>query len=168
MRTAIVSSHPAVNNTANCARDRRPIATCLCGSSIARAYDHSTVRSRTGRGKLIGHFNQVINGHDYWLQQEWSNRALACVPSNTFPQPTASFTWSPAAPTHGAPVMFTSSAGDVDDTTFTYAWSFGDFAISTTKNPTHTFSSAGTRAVTLVVTDPHGDQVRTVRLVAVT
>jgi hypothetical protein len=26
-----------------------------------------------------GGYNQPINGHTYWLQQEWSNRSSGCV-----------------------------------------------------------------------------------------
>jgi hypothetical protein len=30
-----------------------------------------------------GQYNQVINGHDYYLQQEWSNHSSGCVLSGT-------------------------------------------------------------------------------------
>ena len=39
----------------------------------------------------FGAFNQVINTHDYWLQEEWSNRTNSCQQRNTFVQPTANF-----------------------------------------------------------------------------
>ena len=31
----------------------------------------------------FGQYNQVINGHDYYLQQEWSNRSSGCVLQGT-------------------------------------------------------------------------------------
>jgi hypothetical protein len=115
-----------------------------------------------------GQFNQVINGHGYWLQQEWSNRTGSCVQRSAFPQPTASFTFSPAAPVHGAQVKFTSTVHDNDDTTFTYRWAFPNGTVSTLANPTYTFGTAGTKTVTLTVFDPHGDQTRVARIITVT
>ena len=115
----------------------------------------------------LGSFNQVIAGNDYWLQQEWSNRTNSCVSSNTFPAQVASFTVSPASPVHGTSATFTSTVTDTDDTTFTYQWSFGDGTSSTAKNPAHTYATAGTKTVTLIVVDPHGDQVRTIRSITV-
>ena len=104
-----------------------------------------------------GDFDQTIHADDYLLQQEWSNRAGACVSRNTYPQPTASFSVS-SSPTAGSPVVFTSSASDTDDTTFTYAWTFGDGGASTSPSPTHTFQAPGSYPVSLVVFDAHGDQ----------
>jgi len=114
-----------------------------------------------------GQYNQLINGHGYWLQREWSNRGSVCVQRNFYAQPTASFTYSPAAPAHGTPVSFTSTAHDSDDTTFTYRWTFPNGTVSTVANPTFTFATAGAKTVTLVVFDPHGDQVKVVRTITV-
>jgi hypothetical protein len=115
----------------------------------------------------FGSFNQVINTHDYWLQQEWSNRANSCQQRNTSAQPTASFTFSPTSPVHGSVVTFTSTVADSDDTSFTYSWTFGDGGVSTLKSPTHTYTTAGTKTVTLVVFDARGDQVRVIHTVSV-
>ncbi|MDQ1455021.1 MAG: serine protease [Actinomycetota bacterium] len=115
----------------------------------------------------FGSFNQVINADDYWLQQEWSNRTNSCRQRNTFAQPTASFAFSPSSPVHGNAVTFTSTVSDSDDTSFTFSWTFGDGGTSTLKNPTHTYATAGTRTVTLVVFDAKGDQVRVTRTVSV-
>jgi PKD domain len=104
----------------------------------------------------IGDYSQTINSDNYYLQQEWSNRANNCVLKNTYTQPTASFTWS-ASGTHGE--AFTSTASDSDgDTAFTYSWAFGDGGTSTSANPSHTYSAAGTYTVTLTVFDQNGDQ----------
>ena len=35
-------------------------------------------------------------------------------------------------------------------------------------NPTYTFATAGTKTVTLIVFDPHGDQVKVARTITVT
>ena len=51
-----------------------------------------------------------------------------------------------------------SSAGsnDPDGSITSYSWSFGDGASSTSANPTHTYSSQGTYAISLTVTDDQG------------
>jgi len=114
-----------------------------------------------------GQYNQVINGHRYWLQLEWSNRKAGCVARNAFPQPTASFTFSPTAPGPGTKVKFSSTAHDVDDTVLTYRWTFPDGAVSTLRSPAHAFSTPGAKQVALVVFDAHGDQVRVTHTVNV-
>jgi len=118
-------------------------------------------------GTGSGRYNQVINGHRYWLQLEWSNRKNGCVARNTFPQPTASFTFSPAAPGVGTKVKFSASAHDRDGTALTYRWTFPDGTTSTLASPGHAFGTAGPKTVTLVVFDPHGDQVRVTHAVNV-
>ena len=51
-------------------------------------------------------------------------------------------------------------ASDSDDTPFSYTWDFGDGGSSTAQKPSHTYPTAGSYRVTLVVFDAHGDQVR--------
>ena len=104
----------------------------------------------------IGDYSQTINGDQYLMQAEWSNRAKACVETNTYAQPTGTFTASAGSTAHSE--KFVSTVSDSDDTSFRYAWTFGDGTTSTAVNPTHTYSSAGTKTITLTVFDPHGDQ----------
>jgi hypothetical protein len=113
----------------------------------------------------IGDYSQVINGDDYLLQSEWSNRAKNCVLSNTYPQPTASFTTAAGSAAHS--VNFTLTRSDSDDTSFRYAWTFGDGTTSTLQSPTHTYAAAGAKTVTVVVFDAHGDQIRVAKAVTV-
>ena len=60
-------------------------------------------------------------------------------------------------------IRFEANASDPDTVSATYpygrihyAWSFGDGATSTARNPAHAYAAAGTYAVTLVVTDNAG------------
>jgi PKD repeat protein len=99
------------------------------------------------------------------MQSEWSNRANKCVETNTYPQPTGTFTAAAGSPAYTE--NFTSSVSDSDDTTFRYSWSFGDGSSSTSANPSHTYASAGSENVTLTVFDAHGDQLHVVKPVAV-
>ncbi len=66
--------------------------------------------------------------------------------------PNASFTSSTIHPCPGAPVTFTNTSTGYT----TSAWTFGDGATSTVNSPVHSYSSAGTYTVKLVVTDSHG------------
>jgi len=116
-----------------------------------------------------GTYNEVINGHGYWLQEEWSNRARACVQRNTYPQPKVSFAFLPVAPVHGTTVAFKSSVSESGENTFAYRWTFPDGGVSTAKNPSHRFTkSVFVGIVTLIVSDPHGDQTRVTKSITVT
>ncbi len=114
-----------------------------------------------------GGYNERIGGHGYWLQEEWSNRAHACVQRNTFPQPSVRFSWTPAQPRHGKAVVFRSHVKDSDDTSFKYSWDFGNGGASSVANPKTKYARAGTFTVTLIVFDAHGDQARVTRSIKV-
>jgi len=66
---------------------------------------------------------------------------------------TASFTFSPASPAAGQVVQFTdTSAG----TPSSWLWNFGDGTSSTAQNPSHAYTTAGSKTVTLTVTNTSG------------
>jgi hypothetical protein len=115
-----------------------------------------------------GHYNQVINGHGYWIQTVWSNRAKACVQRNTFSHPVVSFTYSPSSPAQGKKVTFKSSVKQAGTSQWTYRWTFPDGGTSTAANPTRVFKSfifGG--QVALVVADGKGNQTRFTRAITV-
>jgi hypothetical protein len=115
-----------------------------------------------------GQYNQVINGHGYWLQQLWSNRAGGCVQRNTFPQPVTTVTHKPTVGVHGKKVTFRATVHETGESKFSYRWTFPDGGTSTARNPVHVF--AGTLfagMVTLIVTDSHGSQTRTLNTITV-
>ena len=115
----------------------------------------------------FGQYNEAINNHGYWLQEIWSNRDQDCVQRNTWPQPTSSFTFSPTAPARGAKVSFHSTSHSGDGSALTYRWTFPGGTVSTMANPSTSFSTAGSKVVTLVVADTHGDQARVTHTVTV-
>jgi hypothetical protein len=115
----------------------------------------------------FGQYNQIINSNQYWLQEVWSNRDGACVQRNTHPQPTASFTYSPASPAVGTVVSFHSTSVSGDGTPLTYRWVWPNRTTSTAANPKFTFGTTGQKNVTLIVADTHGDQARAIRTVTV-
>ncbi len=60
----------------------------------------------------------------------------------------ASFVQSPALPTAGQPVQFTDTS---TGSPTSWQWEFGDAATSTTQNPAHTYTAAGSYGVTLTI-----------------
>ncbi|UCH96662.1 MAG: PKD domain-containing protein, partial [Candidatus Aminicenantes bacterium] len=74
------------------------------------------------------------------------------TPGGTNTPPTADFSFTTSELT----ANFTDQSSDPDGTIQSWEWDFGDGGTSTTQNPSHTYSSAGTYTVTLTVTD-NGD-----------
>jgi immune inhibitor A len=75
------------------------------------------------------------------------------VTVNALPAATAKA--SNSVPTVGESVGFTASVADGTGP-FTYAWAFGDGAVSSAQNPSHAYSALGTYAVHLWVNDSVG------------
>ncbi|TNM61051.1 PKD domain-containing protein [Streptomyces sp. NP160] len=67
--------------------------------------------------------------------------------------PTAAFT---AAVTDMSAAFDASGSRDADGTVASYAWDFGDGSTGTGVSPRHTYTTAGSHVVTLVVTDDKG------------
>jgi PKD domain len=69
-------------------------------------------------------YNQVVNGHFYWYQQEWSNLSNECLQRVTLPdaQPSATFTSEPLAGTE----MKFDATGSPAGAGFQYSWQFND------------------------------------------
>lgn len=63
----------------------------------------------------------------------------------------ASFAYSPTSPAIGQVVQFTDTSTGTPTSWF---WNFGDGSTSTSQNPSHAFTTAGMKTVTLRVTNP--------------
>jgi len=146
-----------------------PLGTAWYDGTGQEIADKCHLMFGTPRGATAsGQYNQVINGHGYWLQMLWSNRAGGCVQRNAFAQPVTTFTYKPSLPTHGKKVLFRSKVSEPGETKFSYRWTFPDGGTSTAKSPVHVFPArlfAG--PIILVVTDSHGSQTRTINFVTV-
>ncbi|MCL1145516.1 S8 family serine peptidase [Shewanella marinintestina] len=71
---------------------------------------------------------------------------------------------APAAPiagfsyaVDGLNVAFTNSSSDVNDDIVSYSWDLGDGNVSTDMSPAHTYATAGTYTVSMMVTDAEGN-----------
>jgi PKD repeat protein len=98
-------------------------------------------------------YNQVINGHLYWYQQEWSNQTHSCLQRLTSSggEPSATFTSTPVA---GNQMSFDASGSSAPGEVRYYSWQFRDGSAPVeTTSPTfsHTFPTAGFHLVALTV-----------------
>lgn len=114
-------------------------------------------------------FNQAIDGHDYWLQREWSNTAFngegGCVQRmlpTSFTPPTEAKATVPAT-------FDGSSSGEAEDPAVYWVWSFGDGMQTGTPEAktTHTYARSGPYKVTLTAFDAYGNSNTTTRTVSV-
>ena len=100
-------------------------------------------------------FNQVINGHLYWYQEEWSNAGRDCLQrlSSVGTLPTATFSVTTGS---GLTLNFDASGSTEPNGIDTFVWQFNDaFAAQTVATSSavisHTFPSAGAFSVGLTV-----------------
>ncbi len=75
--------------------------------------------------------------------------------------PKANFTYT----TNLLQVQFTDTSTDTDGSVTNWSWNFGDGNTSSTKDPVHSYSAAGTYEVALTVTDDAGDTNSTIKSV---
>jgi PKD repeat protein len=101
-------------------------------------------------------FNELINGHPYQLQQEYSNAQAGCMGSIPL---TASFTGAPTSPVPAGQqiTLNGSTASETGGTIAAYAWDFGDgSAAAGGASASHTYTAPGVYTVMLTVTDSKG------------
>ena len=105
-------------------------------------------------------YNQVINGHLYWYQEEWSNQSSQCLqrltPSHA--RPTAHFDVTAGT---GLTMNFDARGSGAPGGVADYVWQFNDtFAAQTieTTSPliSHTFPSAGAYSIGLTIFESNG------------
>ena len=105
-------------------------------------------------------YNQVINGHRYWYQEEWSNQGHTCLqrlPASDR-KPVAGFAVTAAG---GRALKFDATGSTAPGGVAEYVWQFNDaFGAETVaqKTPTitHTFPAAGAYSIGLTVVGPNG------------
>ena len=100
-------------------------------------------------------FNQVINGHEYWYQEEWSNEFHGCLQrlGPVGQMPTATFTVSKGS---GLTLNFDATGSRAPGGVAEYVWQFNAVANamtveSTTPTISYTFPSAGSYSIGLTV-----------------
>ena len=101
-------------------------------------------------------YNQVINGHFYWYQEEWSNLGHTCLQRLRRPWSPGQTRSSPVQRRPGCTMTFDASGSTAPGGVAHYVWqfndSFGDPTIETpTPTITHTFPAAGAYSVGLTM-----------------
>jgi hypothetical protein len=105
-------------------------------------------------------YNQVINGHFYWFQEEWSNQTHSCLQRLTpkKARPLAKFTVTAGS---GLTLKFDARGSSAPGGVAEYIWQFNDaFAAQTIERTTptisHTFPSGGAYSVGLTIMGKDG------------
>ena len=135
-----------------------------CRTGVS-ASEFGTPLGTTGSGAK---YNQVIDGHFYWYQQEWSNESHKCLQrwSREAVPATASFSSEAAG---GANEMNFSAAGSSAPGGVThYNWKFAGTAKpveTTVPTTTHKFPGSGKWEVALTVFSASGESAGTARLI---
>ena len=110
-------------------------------------------------------YNQSIAGDHYYLQQEWSNDAAACVQRVAPPSVAIadSGTLHAGTPAQFADTGTAPGAGGI----VSESWQFGDGGTGTGSSPSHTYAESGSFDVTLTVSDDGGFEFSATRQVKV-
>jgi PKD repeat protein len=110
-----------------------------------------TLGGTAGSGTL---YNQLINGHQYYIQSEWSNGDIDCTMKPTPGVLTPAFT-APVRPA-GTAIPFDPSPTTSAHTITSYQWDFGDGTTAFGPSPSHAYATTGSYPVKLTVTDDRG------------
>jgi PKD domain len=144
------------------------------GDKCAYNYDGQNYGTHSGLpNNGSGFYNQVINGGQYLMQTEFSNRdsngvSTGCVPQDNDTQPTATVSIVPNSPVHGTSAKFTANVTTpVGVTVNRVWWSFGDGTYALGNPVNHTYATAGSKSLTMVATDSHGNEVKVTQTVTV-
>jgi PKD repeat protein len=114
-------------------------------------------------------FNQVINGHLYWYQQEWSNQGSKCLQRLVFSgaEPTATFVRTQSS---GNEATFDAAGSTAPGGVTRYSWQFNDESEpEETSSPviSHEFPEPGRYRVALTVYAEDGTSIGTARDIVV-
>jgi hypothetical protein len=109
-------------------------------------------------------YNQLIDGHHYWTQREWSNEAGLFEGGCVQRAISASFTISAGAQATVPMTLDGSASGAPGDPATYWVWNFGAGEQVGTASPTvsHTFAEAGEQIVALTAYDQYGNAEATV------
>ena len=111
-----------------------------------------------------GQWNEVIHGHRYYLQEEWSNADGGCEARAKADH--LSFR-APTRTRAGARARFTAHAVAPQARIVSFNWWFGDGRTGHGRRPHHTYKRAGTFRVVARATDSWDNWVLSARMVKV-
>jgi PKD repeat protein len=118
-------------------------------------------------------YNQVINGHPYLYQEEWSNQTHQCVQRLAFNPASAPLGYFSSTPVKGLTMRFNATGSTAPRGIARYAWQFNDNdpylsqQSTTTRTVTHTFPGPGLFPVAMTAFAHDGTSIGTMRWVLV-
>jgi hypothetical protein len=110
-------------------------------------------------------YDEVIEGHDYWLQELYSRITGGCEPR---PRPDTVSIGLTGRGRSGLPLGLTGRAAMPGGAIGAYDWSFGDGRVGHGRSVSHTYARVGSERVTLRITDSAGNWAYATRTVKVT
>lgn len=155
--TVIANTAPIANflNTVNqLAVQFTDVSTDADGSITQRLWNFGDGSSDTGVNPLhtyavAGTYTVTLTVTDNVGATHTKSMAVMVAAVTPNVAPTANF----SASNNALLASFTDASSDSDGSVTAWAWDFGDGATSTLKNPTHSYSAAGTYKVSLLVKD---------------
>jgi PKD domain/Phosphate-induced protein 1 conserved region len=114
-----------------------------------------------------GYWNVSLEGDDYLMQLEFDNRLGNCALQDTDTQPTVSVSVAPATPAPGSQATYTAKITDPAGVK-SVEWNFGDGTTASGSSVEHVYAAAGTKTLTVLVVDEHGNEKRVTESVTVT
>jgi PKD repeat protein len=119
-------------------------------------------------------YNQLINGHPYYYQEEWSNQTHQCLQRLAFDPATAPIAYVSATPGKGTTMRLNATGSSAPGGVARYAWQFNDNAnpgvsqqSTTSRTVTHKFPGPGVFPVALTVFAHDGTSIGSTRFIAV-
>jgi hypothetical protein len=143
-----LASSTGINADFSCPSQSKGSPSCRWGDYAGATPDPICRGQVYGTNELNG---ATTPGRATWATQNFLLKVRIC--------PTASFTVTPASPTHGVSATFDGSASGTPNGSITkWSWNFGDGTSAATTIPTvnHTYATTGTKTAKLTVTDSAG------------
>jgi hypothetical protein len=116
-----------------------------------------------------GFYNYTLAGHQYLAQMEWDQRVLNCSTTNRDVQPVVTISPTTAVQAHATTFTAHVTERGVTVAVNRVVWSFGDRTSATTSTNTvsHTYATAGSKALTAIVTDTRGNEKKVAQTITV-
>ena len=143
-----LATSTGINDDFSCPSQDSGSSSCRWGDYAGASPDPVCRGQVYGTNELNG---ATSPGNASWATQNFLLKVRTC--------PTASFTVTPSSPVHATAATFDGSpSSSPNGSIVRSAWNFGDATTATTTSTTvnHTYATAGTKRVTLTVTDSAG------------
>ncbi|UCG70528.1 MAG: right-handed parallel beta-helix repeat-containing protein [Thermoplasmata archaeon] len=106
----------------------------------------------------LGKYSFTVQFSDGIYPSQWTTQLDSFTLMNN--KPSVQITSPSSGEQSSASVTFTALASDIEDSTFTYEWDFGDGSpVSSEESPTHNYSKEGDYVVSVTVKDKDGGTV---------